>query len=429
MIRNLSEATRRAPAWLALAGVLGLAAAGCDSSPVPTQPVVPFPPLSRVVIALGADTTFAADTIDAGSQLLLSAEVRDTGNAIVTDPAPTWSSTNAAVARVSTSGAVTAVAEGEAWIIVTADTMRDSLRLLVLSGDAGWLTQVSNSSRQLNAITFRPGGRLGWVVGNVGEILATSDAGATWARQVSNTSFDLHGVWFTSDAEGWAVGNAGTIMHTTNGGTTWTLSVSGAGENLRDVAFATRDTGWAVGTAGAILRTFDRGATWSKQNPTTYALMGVAFSDTRHGWAVGDNGVILGTTDRGLNWTILTPYLTSQPLRAVRNLGLVVVRAAGGGGVTPRAVDDSFGSPLWELQNSGASNDLMGVSYTTAAHGFACGTNGGGIVLETVNGGANWSSLTVPAGTSLNDVFFVDDLRGWVVGDNGRILHTSSGGH
>jgi photosystem II stability/assembly factor-like uncharacterized protein len=34
----------------------------------------------------------------------------------------------------------------------------------------------------------------------------------------------------------------------------------------------------------------------------------------------------------------------------------------------------------------------------------------------------------VPVPTTLRDVYFIDELRGWAVGDNGRIVHTGSGG-
>jgi photosystem II stability/assembly factor-like uncharacterized protein len=61
--------------------------------------------------------------------------------------------------------------------------------------------------------------------------------------------------------------------------------------------------------------------------------------------------------------------------------------------------------------------------------GFACGVNGTGVVGRTDDGGISWTPQTVPNGTPLNDIFFVDRFRGWVVGDNGRILHTGNGGN
>jgi photosystem II stability/assembly factor-like uncharacterized protein len=50
-------------------------------------------------------------------------------------------------------------------------------------------------------------------------------------------------------------------------------------------------------------------------------------------------------------------------------------------------------------------------------------------VLTTANGGVSWSTQSAPAGSPLRAVFFIDALRGWAVGENGRILHTGSGGN
>ena len=49
-------------------------------------------------------------------------------------------------------------------------------------------------------------------------------------------------------------------------------------------------------------------------------------------------------------------------------------------------------------------------------------------MLRTDDAGLNWSSQSMPVSTTLHGVYFVDGLRGWVVGDGGRILHTGSGG-
>ena len=215
-------------------------------------------------------------------------------------------------------------------------------------------------------------------------------------------------------------------VHTTNGGTTWTPLPTGASENLRDVYFAYPDTGWAVGNAGAILRTVDWGASWAKQNATPSPLYAVSFAGTRNGWAVGDNGAILGTTDRGVTWTA-EPSVTSQSLRGVVRRSQFVAFAAGQQGVVPRTID-VLSVPTWELNNTGASNQLEDVFFTSDATGYAVGFNGTGIVLRTDDAGLNWSSQSMPVSTTLHGVYFVDALRGWAVGDGGRILHTGTGG-
>jgi photosystem II stability/assembly factor-like uncharacterized protein len=62
--------------------------------------------------------------------------------------------------------------------------------------------------------------------------------------------------------------------------------------------------------------------------------------------------------------------------------------------------------------------------------GFAVGWNGTvGVVLHTSDGGETWGApQTVSSQYRLRGVFFLDARRGWVVGDNGTIRHTTSGG-
>ena len=422
----LDRLIRRATAGaLVLCAALAVTLSGCSETVDPVTPMV-LPPLSRIVIALGADTTVVADTLNLGGGLTFSATIRDTGNAVVNAP-PTWTSSNPAVFTVNSAGGVSGVGEGSARLYASAGNVADSVSLLVLSTVNGWVVQVSNSSRTLNDVYFQADGAHGVAVGATGEALYTANGGGTWSRRTSGTSYNLNGVWFTTPSEGWAVGNSGAILKTVDGGLTWAIRSSGVSDNLMDVVFATPDTGWAVGSNGTILRTFNRGVTWSKQSPTGFVLNSVSFFGTREGWAVGDNGVICSTVDRGLNWTVVTPFVTSLNLRNVRRLSTLGAVAVGQQGAALYTVDNA-GSPDWITTNVGAANDLNGVFVTGGSSGFACGANGTGIILSTIDGGVNWNPQVAPTGNPLNAIWFVDGNRGWAVGVNGRILHTSNGG-
>ena len=142
---------RRATAGALLLGLaLIFAVAGCSSSDDPTNPFV-LPPLSRIVIALGSDTTVVADTLALGGGLTFSATIHDTGNAVV-PTTPIWTSSNPAVFTVNSAGGVSAIGEGSAWLFASAGNVADSVSLLVLSSASGWVVQVSNSSRTLNDV-------------------------------------------------------------------------------------------------------------------------------------------------------------------------------------------------------------------------------------------------------------------------------------
>lgn len=394
---------------------------GCGTGSPPTYVL---PPLSAVDIAVSADTLGVASSVQ------LSAIARDLMNQPVNSATFAWTSSDPAVATVNSGGLVTAAGEGNAFVYAAAGGLRDSASILVVPTVGGWILQASGSSRQLNGVFFQPDGHDGCAVGDGGEILTTADAGVLWTKRISNTSFNLNAVWFTSSTVGWAVGGNGTVLRTLDGGVTWSGVTSGASENLTGVYFATPDTGWVVGANGVVLRTFDPSlaAPWTKQNPVGANLNAVGFAGTRDGWAVGNGGTIIGTHDRGLTWFTASPAVTASNLLGVWRSTRFSAFAAGAAGAAPRTVETPD-STAWELQSAGAGNNLMGVMFPDSTHGWAVGENGTGLVVSTLNGGASWTPQTAPVSGTLRGVYFLDRLRGWAVGDNGRILHTGSGGN
>ena len=174
--------------------------------------------------------------------------------------------------------------------------------LATSDGGASWVPQTSNTSEHLWSVAFADGQR-GWAVGGRGTILATADGGASWEPQTSNTTEYLLSAAFVDGQRGWAVGGNGTILATTDGGASWAPQTSNTTEYLRSVAFVDQQRGWAVGHNGTILATADGGASWAPQTSnTTEGLSSVAFVDAQRGWAVGSKGTILATADGGASW-------------------------------------------------------------------------------------------------------------------------------
>jgi photosystem II stability/assembly factor-like uncharacterized protein len=418
---GLSNSRARLCLWAGLFVVI-LAFMGCGTSTT-TAPVVP--PLVDLVV------TPPGDTLRIGEQLQFIATAHDTGGALISSGFQ-WTTTNAGVIAVNGSGRVTAVGEGNAFVIASGGGLSDSSFVNVFP-DTGWIVQASAANNaNLYGVFFQPDGRNGWAVGDAGTIVHTEDAGASWFRQVSNTNFNLRGVWFTSQSEGWAVGVNGTVLRTVNAGFLWTRlnnSLVNTGETLNDVVFATPDTGFAVGTNGVILRTFDRGASWQNENETPFALNSVAFAGTRDGWAVGTGGIILGTHTRGISWFVVQPAITSQNLLGVARRSEPRAWAVGDLGVAPRTIQLPADTTKWELNNAGAQFQLKGVFFPSDLIGYAVGTNAGqAAILRTDDGGITWDAQASHSMQTLHDVYFVDTMHGWAVGELGMIVHTARGG-
>ncbi len=120
----------------------------------------------------------------------------------------------------------------------------------------GTRSQSSGTQEQLNAIQMKLVGNNwnGWVVGNNGVILKTTNGGGAWTRQTSSVTANLRDVFFVDANRGWAVGDGGLILASNDGGAAWTREQSGVTANLRGVFFVNATTGFAVGDNGAILR-------------------------------------------------------------------------------------------------------------------------------------------------------------------------------
>lgn len=105
---------------------------------------------------------------------------------------------------------------------------------------------------------------LGWIVGDNGLVLKSSDGGQNW-RAIRIGSFPpLFSVFFKNELEGWATGQNGLLLRTNDGGDTWSsVELDADGGNLYSLRME-KDYGYIVGDKGTVLKTTDGGATWSK---------------------------------------------------------------------------------------------------------------------------------------------------------------------
>jgi photosystem II stability/assembly factor-like uncharacterized protein len=65
----------------------------------------------------------------------------------------------------------------------------------------------------------------------------------------------FHDVRFTDPMHGWIVGDEGVVMSTTEGGTRWSVDPSGTNRWLYGVFFLDQYTGWIVGNHNSVIVT------------------------------------------------------------------------------------------------------------------------------------------------------------------------------
>src|SRR5437762_10005673 len=83
-----------------------------------------------------------------------------------------------------------------------------------------WSPVNSGTTNNLNGAHLLVSGT-GFIVGEAGTILKTTDLGTRWARLTSGTTTALHGVNLFDFDQGVADGEQGLILRTTDGGPVW----------------------------------------------------------------------------------------------------------------------------------------------------------------------------------------------------------------
>ena len=114
------------------------------------------------------------------------------------------------------------------------------------------------------------GQQAGWLVGDGGQILATSDGGFTWAAPSGPLPPGAEGFDYRALAafgsHCWVAGNPGTcVLHSADGGQSWETFRTEQRVPIEALSFVDENRGWAVGALGAILATRDGGRTWRVQ--------------------------------------------------------------------------------------------------------------------------------------------------------------------
>jgi hypothetical protein len=140
----------------------------------------------------------------------------------------------------------------------------------------------------------------GWVSGDYGKIVKTTNSGLNWIDQTSGTNKDLLSASFYNNNIGWIVGNDGEILNTTNGGNNWIIQTGVTSNFLYSVNCVNNFICWAVGGSGTVIKTTNGGANWILIDVGIKTKFNsVNFINQNTGWIVGDNGFILKTTNGG----------------------------------------------------------------------------------------------------------------------------------
>lgn len=314
-----------------------------------------------------------------------------------------------------------------------------------------------------------------------------------WIEQVSGTTQNLTSIFFTDINNGFIVGNAGTLLKTTDGGTTWDLQSLGNTVNLKTISFLDSQNGYIFGPGKTFYKTTDAGNSWQNLSDSIkYSFQAMSFLNLQNGIAIqssyNDTAIVYRTTDGGLSWNYLSKvtnentylqlldiyYLDENTIVTAGYMAWsAVVHQSTDGGVTwsfrllagssngvaytktqfinsttgflliNSGQSSMYSSDIYKTLNSGTSWQSVNASLPLCRSifmldentGYAVGNNQyylgdakPGAIYKTSNGGTTWIQQVSNTNKTLRDVYFTDPDHGIIVGDNGAIFKTTNGG-
>lgn len=263
----------------------------------------------------------------------------------------------------------------------------------------------------------------------------------SWARVSSSTRASLSAVHFANASNGWAVGRGGTIVATVDAGKTWRKQPSNTTIDLLDVFFVNPNVGWAVGDNGVVLQTLDGGEIWTPpgerpdpasgenlerwQSFTRSSLVAVQFVSEETGWVASADWGILVTRDGGVTWDSVQEFSSPENVRTIADMSVA-------NGRVPWIVSPD--GTIAELDRGArdlvvrfsSSLPLSATTFLDEDRGWAVGQRG--LIYWTRDGGLNWKGGEHGIQDDLNDIEFFDFAHGWAVGENGTLLSTKDSG-
>lgn len=278
-----------------------------------------------------------------------------------------------------------------------------------------WFYQTSNTTQELNDV-FMHNELNGWVCGDAGTLLKTTNGGQNW-NQIPATGNDLNSIVFKDANTGVAVGDDGIILRTTNGGLNWSVITSGTSEQFRKVSYGGDNTFFAAGDDGLAAVSIDDGATWSLKNSgTTLRFRGAAASGTVKLWAVGEDGIIKYSDNGGNTWTNQVSGLSND----LHDIQFLDENTGFAGGSSSGLIFTNNGGQSWTIRNTGIFFDIKGIHFKNENIGW--GVSIAGTIFFTTNAGISWTSQPCGSSATLKEAYFVHQGKGWTVGTNGTIV-------
>lgn len=341
---------------------------------------------------------------------------------------------------------------GRSWAIDKGLLLPGLKRVQFFNGALGWALGETSALFPTGVFSTENGGRTwtplsgvstqGWLAGDFSDPLTGAIAGrlGTMAavrrqglQEARTPPFGLRGLnrmKLAGETGGWLVGDGGLVLATSDLGLSWQLPpadpVEAAGREFDWRALEVRGSrAWIAGSPGTkVLHTEDGGATWQVQSTgQNLPIRALSFVDNLHGWAVGALGTVLATTDGGQTWRrqrsggarAAMLALFSEP--SAVPLELLVRLSANEGYLTAVALvnrrDQEPGQSRQATLPERAHNAMIGVGASAAETAWAFPVRQAGLSLSADQVVEGWNQANDGEGLDRLEAHLVRQIRTW----------------
>lgn len=254
-----------------------------------------------------------------------------------------------------------------------------------------------------------------------GHVVFSDNEGKSWTQASVPVSTDLVALSFPSANQGWAVGHGGVVIHTSDAGATWTKQMDGAGfSELAQSYYAKMASEHPSPAIEMALRQAKALAT----DGSTRALLDVYFQDDRIGYVVGVFNRIFRTDDGGATWT---PWM--ERTGNSRELHFYSIRNNGG-----HIQLTGEQGMVWEIDLVKNVLQAIPAPYKGTLFGsigagknlFVFGMRGG--LFRSADQGVTWTKAAVPEQGGITGGVVLGDGRLVLATQSAKVLVSDDGG-
>ena len=312
---------------------------------------------------------------------------------------------------------------GDSWRIARTDSFThlrsiatpDSVVALIC-GDKGLIIKTDMGFTRADTIESGRYGNLnkiyfinkdvGFCIGNDRVVLKTADGGAHWTAFTVNHACDLRDLSFPDPSVGYLTGYyyvpmsnwCTTLYRTRNQGASWELVDTLAFE-VNAISFT--DTLTGVLASYEMHRTTDGGRTWKETMLNDSYFTGMFFRNKLEGRAINYEGAIVKTTDGGVSWSGMRKSATANLILPVGPDSMAAFGYGGDIWLGPAA------GGTWSRKGTGDRHTLEEIKFIDDKKGFILGDS---VIYRTHDSGITWQISNLPVG-NVDDAAFADANR------------------